>query len=108
MNRNLLEEIQLYEGVKDELIKRIEIERNERNKVMACLCHYRSKHIYTALDTDHCIDMICKYEKEYNVRRERVARLSKELRAIQLELILLYEQYDKLDYLGVSSGGYFM
>ena len=101
-----LERINLLENVKDDLIKRIEIERYKRNRAANDLWKYKNEQIYIQLDTEHCIDMICKFEAEYNLRRERVARLVSELRSIQLELILLYEEYGESDLIGLKEPKY--
>lgn len=106
MNRNLVEEINLLESTKDKLIKKLLEERYRKRLAYASLAEYKNNRIYITQDIDHCIDMMCKYERELEMRRERVCVLTNEVRNIELKLTLLYEQYDIFDSLEFN-GGYF-
>lgn len=106
MNGNLLERINLLEATKDKIIRKLLVEKRERELAYKLLYTYKEREIYIQLDTDHCINMICKYELNFNMHDQRVRELSRELKSIQLELILLYDQFNELDYTGLTDSRY--
>lgn len=106
MNSNLLERINLLESVKDNLIKRLQIERDKRDKAYKLYYVYKNREIYVQLDTEHCIDKLCEHKAAYDKHRARVHELSLELKSVQLELISLYEMYNALDFLGLHESNY--
>ena len=99
MNNNLLERINLLEGVKDELINRIKVERHKREIARSNLRRYEHDRIYIAYDTEHCIDMIGKYRRELELHSARVIKLFAELQHIEDEIFVLREEYDRLNLL---------
>ena len=100
MTNNLMKRISLLESTKDELIKKLMVARYDRHCIASELWKYENRFIYEFVDKERCLNKIEELKSTYDIRKRRVYELTKQLKTLEFELIMLYDEYNAFDILG--------